>query len=151
MKNSLRLFGLLAIIILFKLPVNAQFVSFGYDANGNRISREIILPVTNSHTNPDDPLTNGREILTVEEVTMGDVQVCISPNPNGGQFKVTLKGVNKMADARLYLHSANGQLIVEKERLEPETNIDIRNRQNGTYILTLIINGKKESWKVIKQ
>jgi len=52
-------------IILFQLLANAQDVSFGYDACGNRISRKIILPATNAQTKPDDPLTNGRETLIV--------------------------------------------------------------------------------------
>jgi len=152
MKKSTQFLGVLAVLFLFQLTANAQDVSFGYDDNGNRISRDIIwLPAVVTQPNPDDPNANGREILAVHEAEIGDVQVQINPNPNGGQFKVTLQGINETFDAKLYLHSANGQLIVEKKHLKTENDIDIRHSQNGTYILTMIINGKKESWKVIKQ
>ncbi len=152
MKKSIQLLGLLSMLFLFQLAANSQSVSFAYDDCGNRIAREIVLPpMANAQTNPDDPNANGRETLAVQESDIGDVQVQISPNPNGGQFKVMLQGINAETDAKLFLHSANGQLLVEKERLKAVNDIDIRQSQNGTYILTLIINGKKESWKVIKQ
>ncbi len=141
-------------VALLCLPatLSAQTVQFGYDESGNRISREIVLmKTTNAPLNPDDPNANGREIVAIHEVEIGDVQVQISPNPNGGQFKVTLQGINEVTDAKLYLHSENGQLIVEKEQLKAVNDIDVRHSQTGTYILTLIINGKRESWKVIKQ
>jgi hypothetical protein len=152
MKKTIQLLGLLVMIFMFQLTANSQTVSFGYDACGNRISREIVLPKTNQAQNsPEDPFVDERELTDMYETEIGEVQVQISPNPNGGQFKVTLPGVTAATDAKLYLHSANGQLVFEKENLETVNNIDIRHKQNGTYILTFIINGKKESWKVIKQ
>jgi hypothetical protein len=152
MKKSIQLLGLLVIIFLFQLSVNSQTVSFGYDACGNRISREIMLPpMTNVQTNPDHTNSGERELTDLYETEVGEVQLQISPNPNGGQFKVTVPGISTDTDAKLFLHATNGQLVVEKERLEITNNIDIRHNQNGTYILTFIINGKKESWKVIKQ
>ena len=152
MKTSIQFPGMLAILLLFQLTALSQNVSLGYDACGNRISREIVLPtMAAAQTNPDDPKANNRETLAIYEAELGEVKMQISPNPNGGRFKVTLQGINETSDTKLYLHAANGQLIVEKKELQTENSIDIRHSQNGTYILTLVINGKKESWKVIKQ
>jgi len=107
--------------------------------------------MSNVQANPEDPNAGERELTDLYETEVGEVQVQISPNPNGGQFKVTLQGITISTDAKLYLHAANGQLILEKEKLQAMNNIDIRHKQNGTYILTFLINGRRESWKVIKQ
>lgn len=152
MKKSIQFTGLLALLIMLRLTALSQDVTFGYDACGNRISREIVLPpMTQPQTAPDAKPANGRQVLEVSETEINNVRVVIAPNPNGGQFTVKISGMQPETDAVLYLHTNNGQLIVKKEELQAENKMDIRNRQNGTYILTLIINGRKESWKVIKQ
>ncbi|RLD42175.1 MAG: hypothetical protein DRI89_07890 [Bacteroidetes bacterium] len=148
MKKSMQTLLVFLPIILICAVLPAQTVSFGYDLAGNRTSREVIyLQATNNLTGEesDSQLTETEEYVEM----ISDVRVTISPNPNRGQFEVKIEG--KDSPTELYLHSLSGVLIFEEQEVGELTRIDISQRQNGTYILTLIIKGKKETWKIIKQ
>jgi len=148
MKKSMQTLLVFLPIILICAALPAQTVSFGYDLTGNRTSREVIyLQATNNLTGEesDSQLTETEKYVEM----ISDVRVTISPNPNRGQFEVKIEGQD--GPTKMYLHSLSGVLIFEESKAGELTSIDISQRQNGTYILSLIINGKKETWKIIKQ
>ena len=80
----------------------------------------------------------------VHTANIGDITLNIFPNPTGGKFIVELDGWNKEAKAELQLYTLSGTEIKQVRKLKHETNIDITSQPNGTYILTIIINGRKE-------
>ncbi|RLD47656.1 MAG: T9SS C-terminal target domain-containing protein, partial [Bacteroidetes bacterium] len=49
------------------------------------------------------------------------------------------------------LYTATGALVLKRDLLTSKTEIDIRNRENGPYMLSIAIDGKRKTWKVIKQ
>mgnify|MGYP002641260348 CR=1 FL=1 len=132
------------ILIVFSIPSFSQIVSFKYDESGNRILREIIYLKSTEVDN------NNTESI-VYETDIGDTKVIISPNPNGGKFTVKVEGPNNHFPSNIYVHNLMGSLIYERQQAGHTTEVDISNQDSGTYILSLIFDNKKESWKIIKQ
>ena len=154
---------IIAIFLAVNLQATAQepnTVVFSYDASGNRITREAIYippksekPVkgqkedTTGITNPDILKTE----IVKHTANVGAISINIFPNPTGGKFKVVFEGWEKETTASLQLHTLSGTEVLKMENLKQETNIDIKSQPDGTYILTVIVNGKKEIWKVVKR
>nr|NQU89281.1 T9SS type A sorting domain-containing protein [Bacteroidota bacterium] len=150
------------ILLAVSLQTTAQepnTVVFSYDDSGNRTKREaIFIP------SPPDKDDNGQqkdetgfknqEVLKSDIVkhtaNVGSVTINIFPNPNGGMFKVSLEGWEKDTKSSLIMHSLSGKEVTRVETLRQHTNIDISSHPNGTYILTIFIDGKKEVWKIVK-
>lgn len=138
--------GLLVIIaLLFSIGVSAQTISFEYDDAGNRISRDVIYLKTTEVDSSDN-----RQADVFKEM-LGETKVTISPNPNGGRFTVKIEGYDVENPPQVYLHSISGIMIYEDRNAVTLTNIDISSRENGTYILSLIIGTERKTWKIIKQ
>lgn len=128
----------------------SQSVSFTYDAAGNRVTRALTLQKINSNAGSLNDSTEKHTAL-IEAITIDDVEVTISPNPNGGKFKVSISNLNDQSNVKIFLHTMTGKLVFETIKPKPITTVNISNRENGTYILTVIVNGTSEAWKVIKQ
>ena len=148
--------SLLLIVIALCFPLlglSQATVSFGYDASGNRTGRDIILAKSSDVTSAD---STDKELQEQHYIDLfSDVKVTISPNPNGGRFKVMVEqtpGTIESQDPfQLYLHSLSGESIRHIERLEPVNEVDISYYPNGTYVLTIARGNDKRTWKVIKQ
>ena len=149
--TSLLLFGIALCFPL--LSLSQATVSFSYDASGNRISRFIVLAKSSDVTSADSTDKDLQEQFYFD--LFSDVRVTISPNPNGGRFKVMVEQtpgtIENQDPFQLYLHSLSGESIRHIERLEPVNEIDIRNYPNGTYVLTIARGNDRRTWKVIKQ
>ncbi len=52
---------------------------------------------------------------------------------------------------QITLYSINGSIIYENINGSYLNEIDISNRENGTYILQLVIGEERKTWKIIKQ
>lgn len=134
----------------------SQVVEFIYDGSGNRTMRQII-DIKDRDNIPEDSaqMVNNWDFTDTTALKytemINNISITIYPNPNGGMFKVVLGNTEKNTEASLYLHSLAGSLVFEKDPIEQVTDVDIRNQKNGTYILTIIVNHKKKTWKVIKQ
>lgn len=159
MKYSLKHTCLLLISLMlmnYAYSQKSQVVEFIYDDSGNRIMRQIIELKDNDNIPKDSiQITNNWDFIdttTLKYTEMiNNISITIYPNPNGGMFKVVLENTEKNTEASLYLHSLSGSLVFQKNPIIQVTDVDIRNHENGTYILTIIVNHKKKTWKVIKQ
>ncbi len=134
----------------------SQVVEFIYDDSGNRIMRQIIelkdcdnIPEDSAQMANNWDFTDTIALKYTEMIN--NISITIYPNPNGGMFKVVLGNTKITTEASLYLYSLSGSLVFQKEPIKQVTDVDIRNYENGTYILTIIVNHKKKTWKVIKQ
>ncbi len=126
-------------------------VEFLYDASGNRILRHVIeLPAEKSTGQQQNRETFDTTALKYTEL-IGEARINIYPNPNGGRFTVALDNAAAGSKTSLALYTVSGALVLKLEQIEAVTEIDIRNRENGPYILNISINGKQQTWKVIKQ
>ena len=159
MKYSLKHTCLLLISLMlmnYAYSQKLEVVEFIYDDSGNRTMRQIIdikdrdnIPEDSAQMANNWDFTDTTALKYTEMIN--NISITIYPNPNGGMFKVVLGNTEKNTRASLYLHSLSGSLVFEKDPIEQVTDVDIRNHENGTYILTIIVNHKKKTWKVIKQ
>jgi hypothetical protein len=73
--------------------------------------------------------------------------IIISPNPNDGNFTITALNFKKSATAILY--DMNGRVIATAVLNKGENKIEKAGLAKGTYILSLLVDGKTEARKII--
>jgi hypothetical protein len=149
---------LLIICILFTGSIIGQTtVNFGYDAAGNRISRTIDMgkSVDSTGQKADSIFVKATEtdenVPTKYNARVGGQTIKIYPNPTTGVFAIIIDGWDNKSKASIQLTSLTGKGLI-KIRIESSvTKIDIKGQPNGTYLLLVNLNGKKETWKVVKK
>ena len=136
---------LVFITVLFSMTTTAQIVAFEYDEAGNRVLRNVL------YLQPT--VTDTTDLKQVQDLklTLGETRVTLSPNPNGGRFSVKIEGYEGDISPQVFLHSINGSMIYENNNATILTEIDISNRENGSYILSLTLGSERKTWKIIKQ
>lgn len=144
--------------------LQAQEVIFGYDAAGNRTSRIIELPPESTPNDstlktgeiqnlPQSPEQTTSTVITETVITetIDAATVNIYPNPTGGKFTVEVVATESTNYARLQLLSLTGEVILDIKSPPHRLDADLTGHPLGGYILSVAINGKTRTWKVIKQ
>ena len=141
MKHKINL-SIIVAFLLISTGLFAQNIGFGYDAAGNRTSRFIIRLKNNAVNDTtrlaDEDLLNGMKII-------------IKPNPTSGVFNVLIPKTDKEQVIKIYLHDVSGKVLFKNENCANNTLIDISTRENGMYVLSVIVNNEKRTWKIIKE
>lgn len=155
-KLKLTLLLLWTLTAMFKLGVS-QNVTFTYDDTGNRLTRSLSIHKIseNISSSINDSTTVFDKEFTISNentnVTINDLLINVTPNPTLGKFKVDVSNNAQNTKVDIYLHSIQGQYIFNKNNADIRTNIDISNHEKGIYILTVVVDGRCESWRIIKQ
>ncbi len=120
-------------------------VSFGYDANGNRVSNSIRFGVE---------MRNGANLDTLYVNSVSDVlnnmEIALFPNPTCGMFSVSLNGTETF-DAHAVLSTIGGAPLEKKEINNGLVEFDLSSQSAGLYVVTLTVNGESKSWSVLKK
>ena len=130
----------LMVATMLPLALYAQKVSYSYDASGNRILRTLA----------SEPSQAPRLSETLPDLADNMLQISVSPNPTNGLIYIRFSHWNDMNECNLLLSNISGQIITKQSITSVETVIDISSRQNGYYILSLELNGKLSTYKIIK-
>lgn len=147
--KSIILTGLLLFILL---KLSGQSIGYTYDANGNRVSRELIVEqlksataVAGSTSKNDvvDPLQKPEDITEAPEVH-------VYPNPNKGLLKVEIRNLSPGASREMRIYDLAGRQVLVKENFENYSECDLNSLKDGIYILRIKIDDKALDWKVIK-
>lgn len=117
-------------------------VEYTYDESGNRIKKEIILSASLRSDNMKP------EIFTDNTF---EKQVVIYPNPTKGRLDIELPDRNGKYAGQAYLFNLKGQTIDKQSIKEGKLTFDLSSAPSGVYILILEMDGKKSSWKIIKE
>jgi YD repeat-containing protein len=126
-------------------------VHFGYDANGNRISR--ILEIRRIQS--DDFLAGEDNMdlvptLDGQRETWGGLHVSVYPNPTQSRFTIRQSGTATLPiEASLY--TANGILIEQRILSDMNEEFNLGERSAGVYFLQLSSEQEKQTWKVVKR
>lgn len=136
--------------LLFHLVLFSQNtpICFDYDFAGNRISRTICMTKdagVNSSTKSTEQIDDDNSL------NIGEHEIKIFPNPTTGKFVLSVSNLIENQQVGINLYALNGSLLYEKVTTDAETEIDISQKENGSYILHVIIDGIRTSWKIIKQ
>lgn len=132
---------------------NAQteYIEYGYDLSGNRVFRHVVTFSMHESVLPDSiPEENKDKHRYDFAEFIGDCRISIFPNPTDGILKVVIDSPDEVPSATLYLHTITGTKLLSLNNIQKITELDIRNKENGAYILTVVIKGKNRSWKILK-
>lgn len=132
---------------LYELTVDAELreTNYTYDDAGNRTSRyTVVTPKSVGNKEEAEP-----ESFSLDE----NSEILLYPNPTSGilNFALISKKEVDNPEIKVKVYSVTGSLILEKEFQSEYFTIDLSNEQNGSYILDMEVNGKKQEFKVIKQ
>lgn len=142
---------LLGLIILWTFAISLKSqtqnshnkeIQYKYDLEGNCISRNVI---TLTKSISSDQEVNKNSVFEDKET-----KIIIYPNPTKGLLKVEIPDYKENEKSFFSIYDLNGKLCIKKEARGKETQLDMNNHSNGTYILHLNRNGKSSSWKIIK-
>ena len=123
--------------------------SFDYDANGNRIKREVIVipsKMAYSEMPNDSSIVEQSEVNIIER---DDIK--IYPNPTKGDLKVELNTNSDIQKVQINIISIKGQLLYNTDVVQRAYNLDLSSFAQGAYILIMQVNDKKYEWKIIKE
>ena len=129
-------------------------IEFGYDLSGNRVLRQVVSfkIIENSYADSTDADFQKLEFIQKNDYSekIGDYRVSIFPNPTTGLIKIVINSTDEISNASIYLHTISGIEIYFEDKISNVTQLDIREKENGAYILTVLIGSKNKSWKIIK-
>lgn len=136
-------------MMTYSLQVNGKTTSkensnilYSYDADGNRIKREIILAKLSSTLIQPEILQD----------KVAERNIKIYPNPTYGQLSVEFDKVDDIKNCTITINSMNtGEQILRKKGVFPVTDIDISNQPFGIYTMLIDIDGEYTSWKILKK
>lgn len=142
------------LIALFFMSVSvfAQgelYHTYDYDAAGNRILRktiEINQRVLKSDSTEATSEDSNQKSHYDEFV--GKHVVNVFPNPTHGML--TLQFEQSVDNGYYQLFGLQGQLLAEG-RITTTTILNLSQYQTGVYMLTIVLNDEKETWKIIKK
>lgn len=112
-------------------------IVFTYDANGNRVSREIVF----ERMSKPDKSPTANPPLTYD----------LFPNPTSGQFTLVLREHKSGEKFHAGLFTMTGVPIDERDITGNQTTFDLSAHPPGIYLLEVDGPDGHQSWKVIKQ
>ncbi|MBZ0243433.1 MAG: T9SS type A sorting domain-containing protein, partial [Bacteroidales bacterium] len=83
---------------------------------------------------------------TIAEYTTLTDRLQVFPNPSTGQFTVQLDGTEEF---EVQVYNNIGQLIFAKTAKTDKLNINLRNYQDGLYVLKVIANNQILTQKIL--
>ena len=122
---------------------SSKYISFSYDASGNRTSRTIEFEALK--TGRIDEQTEPFEEQTDEGT------IAIYPNPTEGKLAVKLSDFESIENSRIQLFNVSGKLVFNKFNLSNTNTIDLSGHSSGTYIMKIKVGESIHEWKIIKK
>lgn len=147
-----RLYIPICFLLLLSASALAQntTVHFGYDANGNRVSRILeIRRIQSDYFLAGEANMDSVPTLDGQLEYLGDSPITVYPNPTQGRFTIQQSGTPVLIVASLY--TANGILIERRIFSGPNEEFDLGERSAGVYFLRLSSEQEKQTWKVVKR
>ena len=143
---------------IFSLMKGQSSRQYDYDEAGNRVLRTVfVLSAPNSSPKqqksndlpPDTEESDELGIVYVDKV--GDIALKIFPNPTTSVVELQIEGEHGEIEGTVTFYNLSGAKIGEQRITSYRTEIDMSSYSVGTYLATVVINGKKNYWKVVKQ
>ena len=160
----MRLISLIFLITFFHIKVLfSQTIDFAYDANGNRISRTLIVEQLQSQDISSiildqeifdltaKNLKSEKSTKCVDSISEGEeIQISFYPNPNQGILNIGIKNMPLDALSEIRLFDLSGTQLLMINDIPDYFEINIRHLKDGIYILRIKVNTEIFNYKVIK-
>jgi hypothetical protein len=138
------IFGLL---LLVAISMDAQTVTYAYDAAGNRTARVVTLPAVAK----SPAATQSSKATTALDDMVAEKKIVIYPNPTKGIVKVEITGYTDDTKASFRLMSMSGQIIITRTADSSSQTFDLSSQAAGIYLLQITIDDESVVWKIIKE
>lgn len=140
---------LLTILTVFAIvPCLAQqrnTITFNYDANGNRIIRQIEIGGNKGGAD------NGGEKSPPSIDTFKTLSIALYPNPTNGLISTVINGDKENNNLHAIITTTTGEVIVEKNNCDETEHFDLTQQPAGIYLLRLTVGEESHVWRVIKK
>lgn len=139
-----------AISLLIVISCHGQnyTVHFGYDANGNRVSRTLTVAKTEQNFNPSDTIATVESIVATVN-SFGNAILSVYPNPTNKRLIVSLQGLCESPVTACIVTTA-GTILQQRNLSEGIHDFDLSNLSSGMYLLRLASQNVTQTWKIIK-
>ncbi len=147
------------------------YIEFLYDASGNRTSRRVVtlnrsmefssdtLEYDRSDSNAMAGVdagdfrkdTTGGNAAQVNSDNIGGMEIRVYPNPTTGMLRVQITPFNDGLKAEIKLFDFSNKLLFKISCAAEYTAVDLSSYATGTYLMSIAINGKLSSWKIVKE
>lgn len=147
MNRRLRIVALL-IALIGAWPVchaqQTQTVTFAYDLNGNRITKEILFGKQERNGETSE------EFHSSATDSFETMEVSLYPNPTNDKFFVEIKS-DTSEKAEATLTHISGAVLEKRILVNSLESFDLSGHAVGVYLLRLEVGKETHIWKVIKK
>jgi len=127
--------------LLFSAVVaHSQVLQFDYDDAGNCILKYRTVVVA-PHGAPQKP----------QNEQIGERTLTIYPNPTYGLVRVEISGNASESPINVMLSDINGKVLQSFSTANMNFDVDLTSYLQGNYLLVMVIDNKKSTWKIIKK
>lgn len=149
--NTLYRAIIIAIIMTVAMASRAQnaIVHFGYDGDGNRISRTLTIERNEERSQAADS-TASLSGITETLNDNGNATLSIYPNPTRDILTVAVDGLSE-THATVSIVTVSGGVVLSREMSDGRHDIDLSNMSPGIYTLLFSSPNITKSWKIIKE
>ena len=123
-------------------------VHFGYDANGNRISRSLTVAKMKQNINPTDTIKTPESIVGTED-KFGNATLSVYPNPTHERLIVSLQGLCD-SSVTACITTITGTVLILRDLSDGIQDFDLSHLSSGVYLLRLSSRNDSQTWKIIK-
>ena len=140
----------IAIIMTVAMASRAQnaIVHFGYDGDGNRISRTLTIDRNEEKSQAADSTKNLSGIIETLDDD-GNSTLSIYPNPTHDILTVTVDGLCEKT-ATVSIVTISGGIVFSREMSDGKHDFDLSNMSPGIYMLLFSSPNITKSCKIIK-
>ncbi len=140
------LFQKLVLLLLLAMVVPSAYaqtqVYYSYDACGNRVSRTTTVAKTRA-------VDGDESSQTIDKGKLGNVRTSLHQTED--RLIVEIPGWSTNDEGLLSIYDMNGRCVTKSPVVNSVTEIDLSPYTVGCYILQLLVNRNKESWKIIRE
>ena len=141
----MRVFLALVLYTLLCTTASGQSsISYGYDAAGNRIRRELRVEKITQQSADDDKARAARSLRD-------DLHIGISPVAKDGKLQIGIGGLRASDTGDVALYTLQGTAVLTHSITSDHITIDMSLQTNGVYILSITINDGQQAWKILKR
>ena len=131
---------LLLLVLSTSCPIYAQrTIYYGYDAAGNRISREL----------RSQPAKGKKKMGDNDEVWINGNQIRIKLNGKDGNMEIHIDNWTENDAAAASVYSLDGKVLMSTTANSPTILIPINDSFGKCFVLTVRLNGIGCSWKIV--
>lgn len=133
--------SLYIVFLLSTLGLNAQqYISFTYDAAGNRVKRELVVGAFR------------KEVPDTLSDHLGQEAFHIYPNPTMAKVEVILDNKDAPLQAREYtLLSLSGTVLSTRISKDARQSFDLSAQPSGIYLLRIRQKDEEVVWRIVKE